>query len=167
MGSNLHLFFFGFLRAGELTVPSESAFDPKVHLCFSDVLVDCIHNPQLVKLKLKASKTDPFRKGVDVILGRTYTDMCPITALLAYLALRGNTQVACSILLMVVYAYISLGWSSLFDEGFGSPIDLHTVIIMYSSTIIILFGHWCLEGAQGVRQFYTSPRDRRGVNNCL
>ena len=84
--------FFGFLRAGELTVPSESTFDRTVHLCFSDVSVDCIHNPQVVKLRLKASKTDPFRKGVDVVLGRTHNDMCPVTALLAYLALRGNTQ---------------------------------------------------------------------------
>ena len=83
--------FYGFFRAGELTVPSESAFDSSAHLCFADVSVDCIHNPQVVKLRLKASKTDPFRKGVDVVLGRTHTDTCPITALLAYLALRGNT----------------------------------------------------------------------------
>ena len=55
-----------------------------------DVSVDCIHNPQVIKLRLKTSKTDPFRKGVDVVLGRTHTDTCPVTALLAYLALRGN-----------------------------------------------------------------------------
>ena len=82
--------FYGFFRAGELTVPSESAFDSSSHLCFSDVSVDCIHNPRVIKLRLKASKTDPFRKGVDVVLGRTHTEACPVTALLAYLALRGN-----------------------------------------------------------------------------
>ena len=83
--------FYGFFRAGELTVPSESAFDSTTHLCFPDVSLDCIHNPQVVKLRLKASKTDPFRKGVDVVLGRTHTETCPITALLAYLALRGTS----------------------------------------------------------------------------
>ena len=83
--------FYGFLRAGELTVPSESAFDSSTHLCFSDVSVDNIFDPQIVKLRLKASKTDPFRKRVDVVLGRTHTNTCPITALLAYLAMRGST----------------------------------------------------------------------------
>ena len=82
---------YGFLRAGELTVPSESAFDSSTHLCFSDVSVDNILDPQIVKLRLKASKTDPFRKGVDVALGRTLMNTCPITALLAYLAMRCST----------------------------------------------------------------------------
>ena len=52
--------FFGFLRAGELTVPTETAFDPAVHLCLADVSIDCIANPQVLRLRLKASKTDPF-----------------------------------------------------------------------------------------------------------
>ena len=53
--------FFGFMRAREMTLPSESAFDPNTHLCFKDVSVDCIEDPKIVKLNLKASKTDPFR----------------------------------------------------------------------------------------------------------
>ncbi len=77
--------FFGFLRSGEITLPSEASFDPATHLCFSDVSIDCIHNPQVVKLRLKASKTDPFRIGVDVVLGRTANHLCPVSALLAYL----------------------------------------------------------------------------------
>ena len=82
--------FFGFMRAGEMTVPSETSFDPSSHLCITDVTIDCIDNPQMVKLYLKTSKTDPFRKGVEIILGRTNNALCPVTALLAYLALRGN-----------------------------------------------------------------------------
>ena len=82
--------FFGFMRAGEMTLPSESAFDPNTHLCFKDVSVDCIEDPKIVKLNLKASKTDPFRKGVEVVLGKTDNDLCPVTALLAYLAIRGS-----------------------------------------------------------------------------
>ena len=83
--------FFGFLRAGELTVPSDKEFDPASHLCFSDISIDDIFDPQIVKLHLKSSKTDPFRKGVDVVLGRTNNELCPVTALLAYMAQRGNS----------------------------------------------------------------------------
>lgn len=82
--------FFGFMRSGEMTLPSESAFDPSSHLCFSDVAVDDINSPRIVKLRLKASKTDPFRKGVEIVLGRTQNALCPVSALLSYLALRGS-----------------------------------------------------------------------------
>ena len=65
------LCFFGFLRSGEVTLPSDSAFDPATHLTFDDIIVDDITNPTLLKLRLKASKTDPFRKGVDIVVGKT------------------------------------------------------------------------------------------------
>ena len=47
-------------------------------------------DPQLIILKLKTSKTDPFRRGVEVVLGRTKTILCPVAALLAYLVIRSN-----------------------------------------------------------------------------
>ena len=82
--------FFGFMRSGEMTLPSETSFDPSSHLTFGDVTVDDISTPQIVKLRLKASKTDPFRKGVEIVLGRTNNSLCPVAALLSYLAKRGN-----------------------------------------------------------------------------
>ena len=48
------LCFFGFLRSGEITVPSETVFDEGAHLTFEDVTVDCITNPQMLKVKIKA-----------------------------------------------------------------------------------------------------------------
>ena len=66
------------------------AFDPATHLTFDDNNVDDITKPTLLKLRLKASKTDPFRKGVDIGVGKTNNKLCPVTAVLAYLALRGN-----------------------------------------------------------------------------
>ncbi len=84
------LIFFGFMRSGELTVPSGSAFDPAIHLTMEDITVDDIAKPSMLKLHLKASKTDPFRRGVDIVVGRTQDKMCPVAATLAYLALRGN-----------------------------------------------------------------------------
>ena len=53
----LSICFFGFLRAGELTGPLDKEFDPASHLCFSDISIDDIFDPQIVKLHLKSSKT--------------------------------------------------------------------------------------------------------------
>ena len=83
------LCFFGFFRSGEITVPAESSFDEGAQLTFRDVSVDRIENPQVLKVRLKASKTDPFRLGVDVFIGRTDDEVCPVAAVLAYMARRG------------------------------------------------------------------------------
>ena len=84
------LSFFGFLRSGEVTVPSDTGFDASVHFTFEDIAVDNALNPSFLKIRLKASKTDPFRRGVDIVVGRTGNKLCPVTAMLAYLAVRGN-----------------------------------------------------------------------------
>ena len=70
---------------------SESKFDSRVHLCFSDLAVDNAQAPQVISIKLKHSKSDQFMKGVKLILGRTNNVLCPVTALLTYLSYRGNS----------------------------------------------------------------------------
>ena len=82
--------FFGFCRSGEITVQCESKFDPQTHLCFSDVAVDNAMNPSTISITLKYSKTDQFRKGVKLVMGKTNDDLCPVTALLSYLSHCGN-----------------------------------------------------------------------------
>ena len=47
---------FGFLGAGEITVPSDTAYDRGEHLNVYDVSVDSISNPTTMKVKIKASK---------------------------------------------------------------------------------------------------------------
>ena len=84
--------FFGFLRAGEFTVRSTEEFDPSSSLMLEDVAVDKHDNPALVRIRLKQSKTDPFRHGVDIFLGRTQADLCPVSALLAYIAARPSVK---------------------------------------------------------------------------
>ncbi len=83
--------FFGFLRAGEFTVPSGASFDPADCLTFADVAVNSHTAPSLVRVHLKQSKTDPFRQGVDVFLGRTGRDLCPVSAILSFMVARGST----------------------------------------------------------------------------
>ena len=43
------LCFFGFMRAGDLTVPSDSGYDESSHLSFTDVTVDSLSNPRVLK----------------------------------------------------------------------------------------------------------------------
>ena len=82
--------FFGFLRIGEMTAPDVGSYDPSVHLGFGDVAVDNQRRPTFMRVTINQSKTDPFRKGVNLFLGRTNSDICPVAALLSYLACRGS-----------------------------------------------------------------------------
>lgn len=83
--------FFGFLRSGEVTVPSLKEYDAEGHLSEGDVSLDSLSNPTVVQVLIKASKTDPFRKGVTLYLGKTGNDLCPVAAVAAYLAVRGRS----------------------------------------------------------------------------
>ena len=80
------------MRSGELTIPSESSYDKSAHLSFEDVSVDSFQNPQVLRIRLKASKTDPFRLGVDIFVGRTGNELCPVTAVLLYIVRRGPNE---------------------------------------------------------------------------
>ena len=64
------LAFFGFLRSSEFTIPSQSSYDPEVHLSIKDVAVDNRAKPWMLKVSIKQSKTDPFRQGVTLCLGK-------------------------------------------------------------------------------------------------
>ena len=57
-----------------------------------DVAVDDPREPTLIQLRIKQSKTDPFRLGVKVVVGSTGTSLCPVAALLDYLRSRGTAR---------------------------------------------------------------------------
>ena len=82
--------FFGFLRSGEVTVPSRAAYDPGEHLSYGDITFNSQTQPTVAQVNIKASKTDPFRAGVMIYLGRTNCELCPVTALIAYYTIRGT-----------------------------------------------------------------------------
>ena len=79
--------FFGFLRAGEFT--TNSPFDPSIHLTVGDVQADSLVDPTCFRVHIKCSKTDPFRVGCDIYVGRDIGLICPVVALGNFLALRG------------------------------------------------------------------------------
>jgi len=55
-----------------------------------DIAVDSQSHPLAISVYIKASKTDPFRKGVQIFLGRTNVHLCPVAGMLAYVAIRGS-----------------------------------------------------------------------------
>jgi len=79
--------FFRFLRVGEMTVPNQESFDDSVHLSWRDIAADSRSNPTTIWLTIKQSKTDPFRAG----LTHTESIVCPVKALLPYLAVRRSS----------------------------------------------------------------------------
>ena len=52
--------------------------------------MDDWENPKVIATRIKQSKTDPFRKGVTLMLGKPDDMVCPVSSLLAYLAIRGS-----------------------------------------------------------------------------
>ena len=71
-------------------ISQSKGYDPASHLSLSDLSVDRLPNPSLIQFTLKSSKTDPFRRGVKVVVGKSGDDICPVVAMLAYLAVRGK-----------------------------------------------------------------------------
>ena len=70
------LCFFGFFRSGEITVPTAS-FDEWIHLAWGDVATDDAS-------PLKRSKCDQMGLGVDVYVGRTGVEICPVSLTLCH-----------------------------------------------------------------------------------
>ncbi len=74
------LCFFGFCRSGEITVPSASAYDERVHLAWGDVAV-VKGSSSIVRIHLKRSKCDQLGRGVDIFVGRMHSELCPVSRL--------------------------------------------------------------------------------------
>ena len=55
-----------------------------------DISVDDLDCPSLLKVHLKGSKTDQTKVGIDLYVGKTENEICPVSAVLAYLAIRGQ-----------------------------------------------------------------------------
>ena len=76
-----------FLRVSEFPVPGGNLYDESSHLSFNSISID---NRKQLKLTIKQSKTDPFRRGINTYLGATSDIICLLRGILPYLVLRGN-----------------------------------------------------------------------------
>ena len=73
-------------------MPSLNSYDASVHLNLGDLAVDSHTAPSVIRLRIKQSKTDPSRQGVDIFLGAIMADICPVQAMLQYLEVRSPSQ---------------------------------------------------------------------------
>jgi hypothetical protein len=73
----------GFLRTGEFTLGDRAEFDPVMALTRDSVqFLPSFDTPTHVRLTLPASKTDPFRQGVSIIIAAVPGLLtCPVAAL--------------------------------------------------------------------------------------
>ena len=81
--------FFGFLRCGEFLLPDGAQFDPSTHLFLADLAFAGSSYQGVIRLRIKAFKTDQGRVGTTIVLASTGKDICPVLALLDYLESRG------------------------------------------------------------------------------
>ena len=84
--------FFGFFRTGELTVPSDSAFNPAVHLAWGDVAVS--QDSRTLRITLKCAKTDQYGRGMEVFIRSTGDLLCPMGEFLSD-APFSNLEILC------------------------------------------------------------------------
>lgn len=80
-----NLTYFGFLHLAEFTVPNLGSFSPDIHLSVADIAIDLYDAPSCLRIRLKASKTDPFRKGCLIHVSKGNPTLCAIHSLMAYL----------------------------------------------------------------------------------
>ena len=78
---------FGFLRIAEFTAISSSDPAPNI-VSISDIYRADGYPPGFIRIYLRQSKTYPFGNGVQIYLGRTDNAICPVAALLSFIAVR-------------------------------------------------------------------------------
>ena len=78
------LAFFGFLRCSELTCNGH--FDRNVHLPREDItFFPNIMNPKHMQVRIKKSKTDPFRQTALITIAKSHSNICAVTAIREFL----------------------------------------------------------------------------------
>lgn len=82
--------FFSFLRLWELTCNTK--FSPEEDLSpYDNSFLRSWENLDRTSVHIKISKTDPFRAGQTIVIGKPHLPVCPVQAMMAYLAMRNPT----------------------------------------------------------------------------
>ena len=84
MGSSIFS-IFGFMRSGEFTLPDQKA-SPSITA--ADVELIPPTAPTSIRVFLRRAKADSFGKGVNIFLGQSLNEICPVTALSNYMSRR-------------------------------------------------------------------------------
>ena len=81
--------FFGLLRSSEYCAPGPSSHIDST-LMIQDVQFS--FNRSSLSIRIKASKTDPFRQGITIRLFKINSPFCPVEAAIAYVDRRSHTH---------------------------------------------------------------------------
>lgn len=91
VGGLLPRLFFRILKVWWVySAISTQRFDPSWHLTPRDIAVDNIEQSLILRINIKGSKTDQTKMGLDLYIGKTGNEICPVAAILAYIALSGQ-----------------------------------------------------------------------------
>ena len=83
------LAFFGLLRSSEYVSQHRSRYDSRFCLLRQDVWFN--YNFSIMYVRIKASKTDPFRSGCIIrVASLPNSVLCPVTLMLDYLRVRSS-----------------------------------------------------------------------------
>ena len=72
-------------------MPNLSTFSASLHVSIQDVAVDSSLALSSMRIRIKGSKMDPFRKGCFIHIGLGRHPLCAIQAMMSYLATRGTS----------------------------------------------------------------------------
>ena len=166
--------FAGFLRCGEFTVMRAESFSPATNLTRGAVaFLPTIDAPTHVVLSLPSSKTDPFRKGVSVILAAAPgAPTCAVTALRHLFSMHPKppgaplfqaadgsafTRERFLSRLKVLLVTAGLDVSKFSGHSFRRGAATSAVVVGYSNYEIQQLGRW---RSDAYRLYIDVPRDR-------
>ena len=89
MGGMLHALFWIPEPSAGITGSIRPGRSPLYYGCCPDATLSLL----MITVKIKVSKTDPFRQGMTVHLGRTGAELCPVAALLSGAGATGRTPI--------------------------------------------------------------------------
>ena len=75
------LAFYGLLRSSEYTSPGKYTYDDNTNLTRRDIKISDVG----MKIRIKVSKTDPFREGATITIPWVESKLCPVVAMIRYL----------------------------------------------------------------------------------
>ena len=76
--------FLWILWIREFTVPLHEAYDEEIHLSPKDIATDNKASPQLLRVTIKQSKSNPFTHRVTLFLKRTESPIHSVTGILPF-----------------------------------------------------------------------------------
>ena len=132
--------------------------------------MDSIDNPQTLKVHLKISKTDQLGRGVDMYIGKMDCSLCPLAAMLHYMAIRGLSAGPFFVLKtgapLTKSAFTARIWEALQTLGFPESFAGHSFRIGAATTaasagiedsVIRTMGRW---SSSAFLAYIRTPREQ-------